>query len=163
MVRRLCKADQFGVPLHGRVPVAQPLAHDALVVVLAEDQDVWIGRRAAPGLAQRHARGVPAARPDVGAGGGRAKLERPPDDAELRVDLHGARLHGERPRLKRGAGVPVDEHRAHAAPGELVGEHQAGRAGTDDQDSGIHARPAYSALAPDSLTTFAHFARSLLI
>jgi hypothetical protein len=30
--------------------------------------------------------------------------------------------------------VPVDDLRAHAAPAELVGEHQAGGPGADDED-----------------------------
>ena len=70
---------------------------------------------------------------------------------------------GSVPGAKRRASMPVDEHRAHTAPRELVGEHQAGRAGADDQDLGVHAKSGYSALAPDSLITFAHFARSFLI
>ena len=63
--------------------------------------------------------------------------ERPIDDAQVRVDLEGAGLHAERPRLARRPGMAVDDHRAHAAAGELVGEHQAGGAGADDQDVGI--------------------------
>src|SRR5947207_1581819 len=35
--------------------------------------------------------------------------------------------------------MPVDDLRAHAAPRELVGEHQPGRAGANDEDIGVHA------------------------
>jgi hypothetical protein len=34
--------------------------------------------------------------------------------------------------------VPVDDHGAHAAPAELIGEHQPGWAGSSDEDLGIH-------------------------
>jgi hypothetical protein len=34
--------------------------------------------------------------------------------------------------------MAIDDARLHAAPGELVGEHQAGRAGADDENVDIH-------------------------
>jgi hypothetical protein len=34
--------------------------------------------------------------------------------------------------------VTVDDLAAHTAPGELVGQHQAGRPGPDDQHLGMH-------------------------
>ena len=37
--------------------------------------------------------------------------------------------------------MPVDDQHAHAAPHELIGEHQPGRAGADDQNVGIHSSP----------------------
>ena len=92
------------------------------------------------------ARGPPPLGPDVGAGGALAELERPLDDAEVRVDLERACLHAQRPRLERRAGVPVDDQRAHAAPTELIGEHQPGRAGSDDEDVGIHRHGPVSSL-----------------
>ena len=95
-------AGQLGVPLDRPAERAQPLAHDPLIVVLAEDQDVGIGRHQAAGVAQRHPRHLPALRPHIGAGGDPAELQRPPDDAELLVDLQRARLHAERPRLLAG-------------------------------------------------------------
>ena len=64
LVGVLLEADELGVPLHRRCRVAQLLAHDAFVVVLAEDQDVRIGRDVAPGVAQRHARHLAALRPE---------------------------------------------------------------------------------------------------
>ena len=122
--------------------LAQLLAHDPLIVVLAEDQDVGIGRHQAPGVAQRHPRHLPALRPDVGAGGDPAELQRTLDDAELWVDLQRARLHAERPRLLRRSGVAVDDAHANAAADQLVGQHQSGRAGADDQDVRIHCEPS---------------------
>ena len=44
LVGLLLEADQLGVPLHRQAPVAQPVAHDPFVVVLAEDEDERIGR-----------------------------------------------------------------------------------------------------------------------
>jgi hypothetical protein len=37
--------------------------------------------------------------------------------------------------------MPVDDQNAHASPNELVGEHQPGRAGPDDQNVSIHLSP----------------------
>src|SRR5262249_2849560 len=106
--------------------------------VLAEDEDERIGRRAAPGLTQRDARHAASLGPEVGPRAALAEVERPVDDPESRVDLQGPRLHAEPPRLARPPGVPVDDHRANAAPTELVGEHEPGRSGPDDQDIGVH-------------------------
>ena len=135
----LLEADQLGVPLDRQAEIAQLVAHDPLVVVLAEDEDVRIGRHEPPGLAQRDPRHLPPLRPHVCAGAALAELQRPLDDAELRVDLHGARLHAERPRLQRRPGMPVDDAHAHAAPNQLIGQHQPGRAGPDHQDVRIHS------------------------
>ena len=44
----LLEAHQLGVPLHGQAELAQLVAHDAFVVVLAEDEDERIGRDAFP-------------------------------------------------------------------------------------------------------------------
>src|SRR5712692_2449778 len=40
--------------------------------------------------------------------------------------------------LLRGPGMPVHDHGAHAAPSELVGEHQSGGAASHDQYVRIH-------------------------
>jgi hypothetical protein len=37
--------------------------------------------------------------------------------------------------------VSIDDHGLHAAARELVGEHQAGRTRSDDQNLGIHIVP----------------------
>jgi hypothetical protein len=116
----------------------QPVTEDPFVVVLAEDQHERIRRHATPGLAQRDARHLASLRPQVGTGAALAELERPLDDAEPGVDLQRARLHAKRPRLARRPGMPVDDQRTHASPSELVGQHQPGRAGSDDQDIGVH-------------------------
>ena len=134
----LLEGDQLRAPLHGLAECAQLVAHDALVVVLAEDQDERIGRDGSPGLAQGNARHLASLRPDVGAGAALAEIERPLDDAELGVDLQRARLHAQRPRLQRRPGMAVDDERAHAAADELVGEHQPGGPGADDQNVRIH-------------------------
>jgi hypothetical protein len=34
--------------------------------------------------------------------------------------------------------MAIDDHHAHAAPCQLIGEHQPGRAGADDEDVGVH-------------------------
>ena len=138
----LCDADQFGVPLDRQAKLAQPVAHDALVVVLAEDQDVGIGRHGTSGVAERHPRHLPPLRPHVGAGGDLAKFESAIGDAELWVDLQRARLHAERPGLLRWSGVAVDDAHAHASADQLVGQHQSGRAGPDHQDVRIHVDPS---------------------
>ena len=71
-----------------------------------------------------------------------AERERSIDDADFRVDLQRARLHGDRARLLRRPGMPVDDHGAHARARELVGEHQAGRpAPTMSTSVSIQRRP----------------------
>ncbi len=134
----LLERDQLGVPLHGAAERAQALAHDALVVVLAEDQDVRIRCDLAPGIAERYVAFQDAVGPQVCAVAGRAELERAPDDAELLVDLERACLHAERARLARGTTVAVDEQITHAASRELVRQHQSRRTGADDEDIDIH-------------------------
>jgi hypothetical protein len=67
-----------------------------------------------------------------------AELDGPLGQSHLGVDLQRARLHAERAGLQRRAGMAIDDLRAQAATRELVGEHQAGRAGADDQDIGLH-------------------------
>jgi hypothetical protein len=37
--------------------------------------------------------------------------------------------------------MPVDDHGAHAAPPELIGEHEPGRAAAHDQHVGVHTTP----------------------
>src|SRR5439155_15347221 len=135
----LAEAGELGVPLHRHAPVAEVLAHDPLVVVLAEHQDEGKRAHALPDFAQRDARRPLSLRPHVGAVAAAAELERTLRDPELGVDLEGARMHRHRARLLRRPGMPVYDHGAHAAPSELVGEHQSGRAGPNDQHIRIHA------------------------
>ena len=117
------------------------LAHDALVVVLAEHEDVGVGRDR-PCRRRRAGRGPCAGPAPRGcAGAALAELQRALDDAELRVDLQRAGLDAERAGLRGRSGVAVDDLDAHAAAHELVGEHEAGRAGADDQDVRIHIAP----------------------
>ena len=99
-----------------------------------------------PGFTQRNARHLPPLRPDVCSGAALAEFERPVHDAELRVDFHGARLHAQRSRLQRRPGMPVYDQHAHTSPNELIGEHQPGRAGPDDQNVSIHRKLGCTAM-----------------
>ena len=65
---------------------------------------------------------------NIGTGTALAELECAVCKAELRVDLHRPRLYTERTRLLRRPGIAVDDQESYPAPGELVGEHQAGKA-----------------------------------
>ena len=141
LARFLLEPDQLGIPLHRHAPVTESVAHNPFVVVLAEDQNERIRSHGSPGFAKRDTPHPPPLRPHVCACAGLAELECPIDDTELRIDFQGARLHAQRPRLKRRSGMPVDDQRTHAAPPELIGEHQPGRASSDDQNVGIHRRP----------------------
>lgn len=104
-VRRfLREARELGIPPDGRAPVAEPVAHDPLVVVLAENENERVWTQRSPGLAQGYVGHLAPFRPKVCARAALAELERPLDDAELRVDLQRARLH---PRaLSSAATVP---------------------------------------------------------
>ena len=137
---RLLEGDELGVPLHRQSPVAELVAHDPLVVVLTQDENERIRSDEPAGVAERDVRHPAAFGPDIRARAALAELERAIDEAELRVDLQRARLHAQRPRLARRPGMTVDDERAHAAPAELIGEHQPGRAGTDDQNVSVHER-----------------------
>src|SRR5262249_32227848 len=97
-----------------------------------------IGRSVLPGFTERNARHLAPLRPDICAGAALAEFERSISDAELGVDLHGARLHAQRPCLERWPGVPVYDQHTYTPPGELIGEHQPGWAGSDDQNVSIH-------------------------
>ena len=112
----LLETGKLGVPLHRHPELAQSLAHDELVVVLAEHEDVRIRRHAVARIAQPHVRQPAALRPDVAADARLAELERATDDTEMSVDFERAGLHAERPRFARRAGVPVDDPHPHAAP-----------------------------------------------
>src|SRR5437773_654065 len=115
------EAEELGIPLHRHAPVTKLVAHDPFVVILTEDENERIRSHALPRFAEGDTRHPSAFSPDVCARPALAELERPIDDAELRVDLQGARLHAESPGLQRRAGVPVDDQRAHASPTELIG------------------------------------------
>ena len=138
-IRLLRQADELGVPLYRHAPVVQGLAQQSLVVVLAQDQEEGIRTEVPADVAQRDARRSPSPHPQVGAGRALAELERPPGDPEMGVDLERAGLDAERTRLERRARVAIYDRRTHALPAELIGEHQAGRAGADDQDIGVAA------------------------
>ena len=59
--------------------------------------------------------------------------------AHLLVKLQRARMHGHGARGLAGAAVAVDDAKRHAMAGQPQGEHEAGRAGADDQDlGGVH-------------------------
>src|SRR5215470_9232876 len=135
----LVEADQLGIPLHLHLERVQLLTHDALVVVLAEDENVRIGGRTVAGIAERHMGHPPPLRPHVGAGGGLTQLDRSIDNPEALVDFQRASLHAERACLARGPGVPVDDLGPRAPARELVGEHEAGRARADDEDVSVHS------------------------
>src|SRR6266404_5635015 len=137
----LLEAEELGIPLYRHAPVTELVAHDPFVVVLAEDENERIRRHVLPGFAERDTRHLPPFRPNVCACSALAELERPIDDAEFRVDLHGARLHAQRSRLKRRPRMSVDDQRAYTSPTELIGEHQPGRSSADDQNVSIHSSP----------------------
>ena len=141
MAGLLLQRDQLGIPLNRDAPIAKLVAHDPFVVVLTEDENERIGRDALPALIQGHTRHPPAFRPQIRARAVLPELQRPVHDAEPGVDLHGARLHADGPRLKRRPGVAVDDHRAHASATELIGEHQPRGARSDDQDVSIQWNP----------------------
>ena len=64
------------------------------------------------------------------------------------VDLEGAGLYAQCSGLERRTSVPVDDARTYASPPELIGEHEPGRPGSDDQDVSIHVSYAIPQLHP---------------
>src|SRR5262249_4400871 len=81
-----------------------------------------------------------AARPHVGAVALLARFYGTLDHAELRIDLQSAGVYRHRAGLLGRTAAAVDEQDADAAPPQLVGQHQSGRTGSNDQHIGIHAR-----------------------
>src|SRR6266480_4302181 len=134
----LVDAGELGVPLHRKAPVAEMVAHDPLVVVLAQHQDKGKRTDALPDVTQRDARRPLSFRPHIGAVAAAAHLERTLRDPELGVDLERARMHRHRPRLLCRPGMPVHDQRVDPAAPELIGEHQSGGAASHDQYVRIH-------------------------
>ncbi len=91
------------------------------------------GQGEASELVPREAREVGDVGRKVGRQAQRAHLVGEPQAPEM---LHGARLGGVRLDVARGPGLRVDQQRPHAAPAELVCEHQAERAAAGDEDRG---------------------------
>ena len=83
MVGLLFEADQLGVPLHGHAPVAELVAHDSFVVVLAQHQDEGKRAHALPDVTDGNACRPPPLRPHVGARAALAEFERAFGDSEL--------------------------------------------------------------------------------
>ena len=142
--RLLLQPHQLNVPSHCHVPAAQRIAEQPLIVVLPQDQQKRERAQVAADVAQRHACRATTLCPQVGAAGALAEFERLLRDAQLRVDLQRARLYAQRPGLQCRPGVAVDDLRAHAAAAELIGQHQSGRSGTDDEHIGVHGIPPRS-------------------
>ena len=127
---------------------SKPLAHEAFVVVLAEEESVRIGGGAGPASPRGTCAMWSPRSQKLAPVPSLAERERSLDDAELRVDLQGARLHAERSRLNRRAGIPVYDVYAHISPNQLIGDHEPGRASPDDQNVSIHLSPSPDELNP---------------
>src|SRR5438876_259051 len=65
MVRMLLERHELGVPFKRQAEAAQAFAHDPLVVVLAEDQDVGIRGDVAAGHTDRHMGGLAPFGPEI--------------------------------------------------------------------------------------------------
>jgi hypothetical protein len=138
-VRLLLERHQLRVPSHGDVPLPQVLAHDAFVVVLTEHQDVRERAQVLAHVVEWDTRLQPPVRPHVRAVAGATQLERSLRQPELRVDLERARVHGHGSRLQSRTAMTIDDHRANAAPAQLIRQHQPGRACPNDKDISQHA------------------------
>ena len=139
-IRLLRQGGELRVPLDGNASLTENLAKEPLVIVLSEDQEVRVRTQTLPDVAQQDVRRQAPSRPEVGADRALAEGDRLLGDAQMRIDLESARLHAQGARLPRRSVVPVDDRHAHAAPGELVGQHQSRRAGPDHQNFGVHGR-----------------------
>ncbi len=135
----LLQVDKLGVPFDSAAEVSELLAHDALIVVLAEHQDEGKGCYALARIAQRHARHAPAPRPEIGTRALLAQLERALSDSKLLVDFERARLDAQSTGLARSPGMAVDDAHGDSAPLELIGKHQPGRPRAHDEHIAVHA------------------------
>src|SRR5262245_40487398 len=139
MIGALPEANQLGVPLDADGKITEPVAHNVLVVVLAEHQREWKWAQVLADISDRDARSPAPARPHVGGRAAGAEGERLVDDAQLCVDFERARLHRHGTRLLRRSRMPVDDAYFHTASSELIGEHQTGRARTHNQNVHVHS------------------------
>ncbi len=127
---------QLGAEHHVTAQLAEPVEQDPLGAPLGQDPGPGIGRvlgrlgvvehpvlaRAGASLPRHADRRVAAPPHDL--------LE----DAEVVEDLQGPRLDPLAPGTGEQLRRPLDDERAHAAPGEVAGQHQAGGPGAHDQD-----------------------------
>jgi hypothetical protein len=138
MVRVLGEADELCVPLDVDTMLPKGVPEQALVVILAQDQEVGIGAQTLANVSYWNPCSAPPSRPDVRAHGALPELEGSLRDAEMGVDLEGPSLDTQRSRLQRRTRVAVDDPKPHSAASQLISQHQTGRAGSNDQDISVH-------------------------
>ena len=106
---------------------------EGFLPVLGEDQHEGKGAFALADVAERHARRVPAAFPQVDRRELDAVRDRLVGNPELAVELERARVHHERAGGRAGRIRLVDDAHVNARPLEPEREHEARGAGADDQ------------------------------
>ena len=133
----LLDAGKLGTPLH-RAPQSRSLSP------MMRSLSSWprirmygIRADAFPGFAQRHARDPSSLRPQIGTGAGL------PSSSARSVMPSFGRSPGcgpARPALlsARRLAMAIDDHRAHAAPHQLIGKHQPGRTGPYNENVSVH-------------------------
>src|SRR5262249_32098507 len=138
MVRLLIERRQFRVPMHGKPPLREMLAHDAFVVILAQHQDVRKRTHFLSHFIERNPRSQSAPSPHVRPITGAPQFDCALSKAELRVDLECARVHRHRSRLLSRSAMTIDDRGANTPSSELVGKHQTCWAGSNYENISHH-------------------------
>ncbi len=149
----LAETDQLHRPLDGHAGLLQPLDQQPLVLVLGEHQHMGEGADPLADVAELHPAGLLAPRPEVHRGEGQAFRLHRFGEAELAIELQGARLDRQGAGGGARLGRLVDDAHLDAQTRQPQGEDQPRGTGPDDQDFRIAHRPAShpASLSPQAL------------
>jgi hypothetical protein len=126
------------------------VAHDAFVVILAEDKKERVRRYFFSDVTQSDACPPLSLCPDISTCAAFAKLQRSINNSQLGVDLQRTRLHSQRSGFNRWPSMSVNDEGAYTASNKLIGKHKAGWAGPDDKNIGVHLSLQCNRILPDN-------------
>ena len=134
MRRFLYEVDKLRFPLHLDAVMTECIAKQTLVIVLAENKNKRKGTEVASDVPQRYASGMTTFDPHVCGANTRPELDGAFCDPKVGVDFKRSSLDAEGLRPDGRSRVLIDDQRANASPGKLIGKHQSGGTGADNQE-----------------------------
>ncbi len=163
--RRLLEPDELRLALDLDAGFRKAIDQQAFVLVLRIDQRIGKRTDIRAHVAEDHARDMFAAPPEIDGGHLPAALDHRVGETDLLVQLQRSCLDGERTRRRAGLRGLVDDPDADAQSIQPQRQHQARRAGPDDEDvSVIGQRGIVSRIAawldPDARSKLTETARS---
>src|SRR6185437_1013231 len=130
----LGEGEKFGRAFDRNSKLGEVADEQRLVLVLRVDEGEGKGAEAAAEAAEGGARDLAAGDPEVDGSDAVAVFDELVREAELRIELERAGLHGERTRVCGRVRVLVDDADADAEACEPQRKHQARRTGAGDED-----------------------------